>query len=642
MAINTPCKFLFLQSCLVMVAFYCQTKSLYAQDLTTYPKIVQYNDSIQIELWAKDSANGFSILKELKQGFSKKRNETLSIALEILEFRYLMLIGVRHDSLLTKLNLLLQNAECKKIPGLNADALQAAGHYYWEGKSHGKAIEYYLYANQIYSKLSLAEYPHKIDHLKELANKFYFYTDYTTAKNYLLELFDLYPKDQMNKHISNINTLGLCYFHLQKYDSAEYYLNVAENIAAHSKEEAWIGIISGNKAQIYFYQGKQALALPLFEKDAALSLKKKNNQSAALSLTSCAAIYLDQKENEKALKTAIQAKQIIDQKINKTDYHFISKSYPTLARIYSIHGKVNEAYQMIDSALLAKDSLTKQKNLLYLMGAQHKVNAEKHLYELLNKENELSKQKLIRNGLLFGSLSFLLMSAVLFLQRNRIKKEKARTEELLLNILPEEVANELKEKGSAEAKMYDEVTVMFTDFKDFTKISENLSPQELVADIHSYFEAFDKIISKYPIEKIKTIGDSYMCAGGLPIRNQSHPVDIIHAALELLEYVRNHQRNSNQTYNIRIGVNTGPVVAGIVGLKKFAYDIWGDTVNIASRLESTSDVGKINISGVTYELVKDYFHCTYRGKVEVKNKGMIDMYFVEGKIVPSSVGSRED
>ena len=215
-----------------------------------------------------------------------------------------------------------------------------------------------------------------------------------------------------------------------------------------------------------------------------------------------------------------------------------------------------------------------------------------------------------------------------------ITKEKQRYEELLLNILPYEVAQELKEKGKSEAKMFDHVTVMFTDFKDFTKIGGQMSAGQLVKEIDYCFSSFDKIVQKYGIEKIKTIGDSYMCAGGLPAVNKTHATDVIHAALDIRAFMLNHKKEKEAKgetpFEIRIGINTGPVVAGIVGIRKFAYDIWGDTVNIASRLESGGEAGKINISGSTHEQVKNKFKCIYRGKIEAKNKGEIDMYFVEG------------
>jgi class 3 adenylate cyclase len=218
-------------------------------------------------------------------------------------------------------------------------------------------------------------------------------------------------------------------------------------------------------------------------------------------------------------------------------------------------------------------------------------------------------------------------------QRNiKLNIEKERSDKLLLNILPAETAEELKSNGLAQARKYDLVTVMFTDFKNFTEASEKLSPEELVKEINHCYSEFDRIIEKYGIEKIKTIGDSYMCAGGLPATNDTHPWDVVNAGLELQKFIISHKEKriaANEPYfELRLGIHTGPVVAGIVGIKKFAYDIWGDTVNTASRMESSGEVGKVNISGTTYQLVKDKFTCIYRGKVQAKNKGEIDMYFV--------------
>ena len=155
-------------------------------------------------------------------------------------------------------------------------------------------------------------------------------------------------------------------------------------------------------------------------------------------------------------------------------------------------------------------------------------------------------------------------------------------------------------------------------------------------EINACYSAFDRIISTHNIEKIKTMGDAYMCAGGLPVNNNTHPGDVVKAAREMQEFIRQHMEERRQRglpfFEIRIGIHTGPVVAGIVGIKKFAYDIWGDTVNTASRMESSGETGRINISGATFALVKDRFHCTYRGKIPAKNKGEIDMYFVDDEL----------
>ena len=214
------------------------------------------------------------------------------------------------------------------------------------------------------------------------------------------------------------------------------------------------------------------------------------------------------------------------------------------------------------------------------------------------------------------------------------EREKQRSENLLLNILPEEVAQELKEKGTAEPVSFESVSVLFTDFKGFTKIAEKMSPNELIRELDACFVQFDKITERFNLEKLKTIGDSYMCAGGIPKPNKTNPIDTILAALEiqsLMNQIKELKKKLNNPYwELRIGIHTGPLVAGVIGEKKFAYDVWGDTVNTASRMESSGSPGMINISGYTYEKVKDFFDFEYRGKINAKNKGDVDMYFVLG------------
>lgn len=214
-----------------------------------------------------------------------------------------------------------------------------------------------------------------------------------------------------------------------------------------------------------------------------------------------------------------------------------------------------------------------------------------------------------------------------------IRKEKQKSENLLLNILPKQIAEELKVRDYTEAKEYSLVTVLFTDFKGFTNVAEKLTPNQLIEELNICFSAFDEIIGKYGIEKIKTIGDAYMCAGGIPDINFTNPLDVILAGLEIQAFMRKMTRikaEKGEVYwQLRVGIHTGELVAGVVGKKKFAYDIWGDTVNTASRMESSGEPMKVNISGTTYELVSDFFITTYRGQLPAKNKGNIDMYFVE-------------
>ena len=218
-------------------------------------------------------------------------------------------------------------------------------------------------------------------------------------------------------------------------------------------------------------------------------------------------------------------------------------------------------------------------------------------------------------------------------QRAAMKESKEKHEKLLLNILPQKIAQELQEKGKSDPIYYESATIMFTDFLGFTTIAESMAPQQLVEELDVCFSFFDTLMDKYNLEKLKTIGDSYMCIAGVPVENSSHAVDSVLAALEIQSFMREMQQRRVEQglpyWELRIGINSGHVVAGVIGQKKFAYDVWSDTVNTASRCESEGVAGRVNISESTYEMIKDYFTCEYRGKISAKNKGEIGMYLVD-------------
>ena len=382
-----------------------------------------------------------------------------------------------------------------------------------------------------------------------------------------------------------------------------------------------------------------------YQHEAYLLAGKRNAKlEISQSLIGLADTYNQQGDFATAIATYRQAGDVAKE-INAS--YELKSVYEGLAALYPKVSDFKNAYKYQTLYTGIKDTLynAEMDKKLQAMTLSFDLDKKKGEVDLLTKDKalqklELERQKTIRNATSITGILLLLMAISLlnryrYIKRTKkiIEDEKDRSEKLLLNILPYETAEELKEKGSATPRQYDMVSVLFTDFKGFTNIAEKLSPEQLVEELNQCFLEFDRIIDKNNLEKIKTIGDSYMCAGGVPVANTSNPIDVVKAGLEIQEYM-NQMKAERITkgldyWELRVGIHTGKVIAGVVGKNKFAYDIWGDAVNVASRMESSGEPGMVNVSGDTYELVKDLFSFTYRGKVKAKNKGDIDMYFVE-------------
>ena len=466
-----------------------------------------------------------------------------------------------------------------------------------------------------------------------------------------------------------------------RQQALEYYLRALKMSESLKNNDA-IGTITVNLGEIYLSKGKDDSALIYFQKSLDAY---KGTENIPYSLNDIGKVYQSRKDYQTAIKYHQEAFDI-SQKLNaKVDMgqsllnlgdtymsegdaskaiDYYKRSEAILKEISNANYDLEKAYKGLAYAYSSKNDFmnaftydtlsTRVKDPLYNLDTSTKLSSlqlnfdpqkKQSQLDLLKKDQvlqdlELKKQRLTKDALLIG-LGLLFLIAVIIYRnyRNKLKTNKildsrnAQIQHLLLNILPAEVAQELQNNGNATPRFYEKASVLFTDFKGFTKLAENLSPWEVVSELNDYFMAFDDIIEKYELEKIKTIGDSYMCAGGIPTENESHLVNIIKAGLEMQEYIatRNKERSEANMpqWDIRIGINTGPLVAGVVGKKKYAYDIWGSTVNVASRMESNGEPGRVNISSATYELIKDKYRCTYRGKIFAKNIGEIDMYFVE-------------
>ncbi len=478
--------------------------------------------------------------------------------------------------------------------------------------------------------------------------------DYAKALEYHTKAMALYREinDRNCILIAHLN-LGIVYREEKNYPAALENITKAMQLCEELGNKTCLSDAFGCLGDTYKGMGDYEKALEYLSRGIKLDEELGNKESVAEKVTTTGLIYLDRARDStgKLQKNSSVSARHDDVKkaieylsraaaINKEigNLKALSENYRDLSTAYELSGNDKEALQYHKLFMVDKDSVFSQQNKIKLSNLESRREIELKDKQILIGRLEIAKK---RNEAVFYIVGIvLLLLVIVFVYRNYasqkklnvlLSREKKRSEDLLLNILPFEVANELKAKGSADAKNFENVTVLFTDFVNFTGVGEKMTPQELINELHICFKAFDGIIDKYKIEKIKTIGDAYLVVSGLPVPDANHAEHIVRAAIEMSRFMQDRVKQlGDKTFQMRIGIHTGNVVAGIVGVKKFAYDIWGDTVNVAARMEQSSEPGKINISQTTYDLVNDKFFCTYRGEIDAKNKGKLGMYFVEG------------
>ncbi len=472
-----------------------------------------------------------------------------------------------------------------------------------------------------------------------IASLYFQQGNYEAALKGYQQAYEVYKDDPESQNVAvTLNNIANVYSQQENYaDAITYYKN---SIELHTKNQDLRGLIYPLRGLGVAYQGEGKFEDALFylKRSLEVSEEVKYQNGVSVALHDIGALYYDQKKFKDAINYCHKAYKL-SQEIG--DLNNESSSCDCLYKSYKGDGNATKALEYHEKHSILLDSINENSTAMKLQEVEFskEIYADSLSYakkeaikdiEILKQGAELSKQR-VALGATGGGI-ILLISLIY-----SVRKGKKRSDELLHNILPEEVATELKQNGKVGSKRIDHVTVLFTDFKGFTAMAENMSANDLVEDLNVCFSEFDRIMEKYGIEKIKTIGDSYMAAGGLPVPNSTHAMDVVNAAFELVEFVRLGKEKkiaSNQPFfEIRVGVHTGPVVAGIVGVKKFQYDIWGDTVNTASRMESSGEVGKVNISQTTYELINESPNLVFenRGEIQAKGKGEMQMYFVEKK-----------
>lgn len=403
--------------------------------------------------------------------------------------------------------------------------------------------------------------------------------------------------------------------------------------------------LTNGRAGVYQQQKNHKLALEHYQKALDLCATTTERTFEARGLTDLGDYYSTIGNWEKAIEYNKKA-LALRQKMKVVNGSITN--YMNLGDLYSKQRRFADALDVLSQSLHLAEEIhvnakvyqihKKISDTHLLMGNTSEAFAHYRSFHEIGEEvnHDDMEEKLKKQVQLFQAEQTRKENIVITEQKKEIEKEKGRSDDLLRNILPQEVAAELKMTGTAKARQYKNVTVLFTDFVNFTGISETMNPKELVAEIHKYFSVFDNIIVKNKLEKIKTIGDAYMAVGGIPNETSDHAVKAVNAALDIRDYTQ----KCKGKFQIRVGLSSGPVVAGIVGVRKYAYDIWGDTVNTASRMESMGEVGKVNVSQATYDLIKNEpaFAFESRGKIEAKGKGNLEMYFVKHKETPSDPG----
>ena len=478
----------------------------------------------------------------------------------------------------------------------------------------------------------------------------------------------------------SLNNMGLVYTEWKKYDQAILNFRESLKIEESMKNEGDAAIRLNNLGRVYFYKKQYDTALVYFEKTLEIQERSRDMDQVALARNNIGKVYLAQHKHEEASRYLLSALELYEKLGREGERSTVLANLSEINRAMGMKGK---ALQLLDSSTVialrlnllsqlqqnylyyseiysdlenfeksleyfkkyseVKDSVFSDEVLKQLSDFQIKYETEKKESEIqLLKKNEqlqglaLKKQTLLRNYMLAVSALLLALAGMIFYSLQLKKKDnriiaeaRAKSDHLLLNILPAGIANDLKEKGKTEPQLFSNVTACFVDIVNFTQKSSVLDPVILIEELNQIFTAFDNIIENHSCERIKTIGDSYMAVSGLPVPDPSHAYQIVSCCIEMIRYIRKRNAQSTHTWEIRAGIHSGDVIAGVVGVKKYIYDVFGDTINTASRMESYSEPMKINISESTFNLIKDQFDAEPRGELEVRGKGKLRMYFVK-------------
>ena len=471
--------------------------------------------------------------------------------------------------------------------------------------------------------------------------------DYDKSLEYYLKSIAI--NDSLGDYSGNsaiYNNIGRLYLDQGRLDDAMESFEKSLAIDQDRGDKLGIASCLAGIGAVYQEQDAEQQAIDFFQRSLAISESIDDLQGACASMLSLSDIFLDQGRHREAIRYCLKVKNVGEE---LGDIGHQQAACDCLYDAYKELGNSRQALIFLERSQILYDSMQFESTAMQLQQMEFSKQAtidslarvEQAIQVELAHQKEVQLKDRNRNLAIGAGIFFLLLAGGFynlwhFARKSKaiIEKEKERSEHLLLNILPAEIAAELKEKGEAAARDFDMVSILFTDFKEFTEKASTLTATELIDEINHCFKAFDQICEKYQIEKIKTIGDAYMAAGGLPMESNDSVQNTILAALDMQAFMKNRvQQNlvdAKVAFEMRVGIHTGPVVAGIVGVKKFQYDVWGDTVNTASRMESSGVVGEVNISDRTHQYVREnpQFSFERRQPLSVKGKGEMTMWFV--------------
>ncbi len=528
----------------------------------------------------------------------------------------------------------LELAKQKEVQGDKRQAsyyLNEAASQEWERKNYPAAVQFYT------RSLTLNEQLNNENGMNGIYNNLgMIYHDMQQYEKAL----DFFKKNLVGRRagkdkvsiISSLINISVVHNNLERYAESVQYLQEALAMAREMGDSEQMRSCYGMLAETYEKMGKTKDMLHYFDLYKSFHEKVQGDKTKA---------QKNELDNAKLIAHTLELEK------RNSELELERKEFEIRKKDETINSQTQRQTRLLHS--LDKNQLIIRYLQRDSVAKANEVRLQNQHLKDVNAKNEAQRQKsrLIQMMLIVGLSTLAILIGFLFFrysekkktnrqlayQKAEIEAERQKADKLLFSILPAETAKELKETGQATPKFYEKVTVLFTDFQGFTEIAGKMKPQQIVSDLNFCFSGFDEICQEYGLEKIKTIGDAYMCAGGIPIQDDNNPIQVVKAAKAMLEFMKQwammKEIQGEPAWHLRIGIHTGSVVAGVIGSYKFVYDIWGDTVNLANRMESAGEAERINISEATYQCVKEYFDCTYRGKVPAKGKGEIDMYFVE-------------